>query len=138
MVYHSIRIPASARLTPMQKFDHIVRVRNRALGELALKPSPELAIEISETNSELLSMDINDISMHKMLQNSTCKTNKKRFVAKRTLDALGRLSGLSNVLNGKKGLVEIRSGLEFASRSVSPPYKMHNQCPAVLTTNHCM
>ena len=99
MVYHSFRVPESAGLSPMEKFDHIVRVRNRAMGQSATKLSSHLSVEISDMNREILQLDVNDINMHEMIQNSTCQIDhKKSFVVKCTLDSLGRLSGLWDML----------------------------------------
>ena len=73
--------------------------------------------------------------MHEMIQNSTCKTDKKRFVVKRTLDSLDRFSGLSGVFNGEKGLKDIKAGLEFASRSVLTRTHIHSHIHTLLLIN---
>ena len=53
--------------------------------------------------------------IHVVTQESTCKHGQRRLVAKRSLNALGGVSGICGFVNDEKQLKEIRLNLKFAS-----------------------
>ena len=102
-------------MTPEQKFEHAIKVRNRSLGpDKATTISPYLDVEVTDDNKHFLKLTADDVNMHRVLQQSTCRHGVRRKVAKRTLNALGGISGLSGPVNGPKQIKELKVDLEFA------------------------
>ena len=115
MVYHifNAKIPGASNL---QRFEHAITVRNRSLGpKKGIAVSAHLDVEISDTNKQMLSLTPADINMHQVLQQSTCRTGKRRRVARRCLNALGGVSGLSTFLNDEQRMKEMRLNMKFAA-----------------------
>ena len=100
-------------MTPEQKFQHSVRVRNRTIGEGATKVSPHLNVEVTEDNKRFLQIKSHDLNMYRVLQQSTCRHGARRKVARRALTALGGVSGVCGVVNGVDQLKSIKAGLQF-------------------------
>ena len=99
MIYHLYNPGKDSNMTPLQKFQHAVTVRNRTLGpEKGTAISPYLDVEVTKDNQKFLSIKPEDLNMHRVLQESMCKHGFRRKVAKRTLNALGG-AGLCKVLN---------------------------------------
>ena len=116
MIYHLYNPGSDVDMSPMQRFDHAIKVRNRSLGPVkAVKVSPYLNVEVSRDNKRFLSLNQDDINMHRVLQESMCKHGFRRKVAKRTLNALGNASGICGVLNDDTELVKLKSNLTFAA-----------------------
>ena len=114
MLYHSYN-PDVPGWSPLQRFEHAVRVRNRTLGpDKGTTISPHLDVEVSESNRRFLRLSPEDVNMHKVLQQSTCKSGVRRKVAKRALTALGGVSGLARFVNDPEQLAAIRANLQFA------------------------
>lgn len=114
MLYHSYN-PDVPGWSPLQRFEHAVRVRNRTLGpDKGTTISPHLNVEVSESNRRFLRLSPEDVNMHKVLQQSTCKSGVRRKVAKRALTALGGVSGLARFVNDPEQLAAIRANLQFA------------------------
>jgi hypothetical protein len=115
MIYHLFKAKVPG-MTPLDRFEHAITVRNRSFGEgAATTPSTYLDLEITDDNKAMLTLSADDINMHKVLRESTCKTGKRRKVAKRCLTALGGVSGLSGFLNDEKQVDEIKMNLKFAA-----------------------
>ena len=82
-------------MTPDEKFDHMVKVRNRTFGPAAATTiSPHLDVHVSADNKRFLDLTADDLNMYSVLQQSTCKHGLRRKVAKRALTALGSVSGV--------------------------------------------
>ena len=113
MMYHLYKV-TGVNMTPEQKFQHAVTVRNRTLGPKGTVVSPYLNVEVTADNKRFLDLKPDDINMYRVLQESSCKHGVRRKVAKRSLNALGQASGVCGLLNNSKKLKEIRAGLEFA------------------------
>jgi len=64
----------------------------------------------------VVTMDCPMYSLHTRVctQESNCKTNQRRRVAKRSLNALGGVSGFCGFVNDPKQLETIKSNLKFA------------------------
>ena len=102
-------------MLPQEKFAHAIKVRNRTLGPVAgTTVSPHLDVEVSEDNKFFLRLTKDDINMHKVLQQSTCKHGVRRKVAKRALTALGGISGICGLVNGPEQMGDIKHALQFA------------------------
>ena len=116
MRYHQFN-PKVAGWTNMQRFQHSITVRNRLLGPgVATTPSPHLDLAVSEDNRRMLQVTPDDVNMHRVLQESTCRSGgKRRKVARRTLNALGGVSGLAGFVNDPVQLDKIRENLKFAA-----------------------
>ena len=109
------QVPGST-MSPMEKFDHAIKVRNRSLGpELGTKVSPYLDVEVTSDNQKFLNLSKDDLNMYNVLRQSTCRHGERRLVARRTLNALGQASGMCGLLNDESKLKQIKSGLEFAA-----------------------
>ena len=121
-IYHlfNANVPG---MTKLDRFHHAVTVRNRTLGPgAATTPSPHLDLAITEDNQTMLTLTADDVNMHKVLQQSTCKRGQRRKVAKRCLNALGGVSGLCGFLNDEEQLEEIKMNLKFAESLESIKY----------------
>ena len=134
MIYHLHKLPKSYNATPLERFQHAITVRNRALGpDKATTVSPHLDLEITPMNKKLLRLRPEDVNMYQVLQQSTCKSSMRRKVAKRTLAALGGASGMCGILNGPEQLIRLKANLQFA-RSIedvrSREKKMKQQAAA--------
>lgn len=115
MIYHLFKIPKGFDMTPTEKLEHAITVRNRTLGPKAgTTVSPYLDVEISSSNQTLLELKPEDVNMYRVLQESTCKTTMRRKVARRTLTALGSASGLCGILNGPDEVRMLKANLKFA------------------------
>ena len=115
MIYHvfNAKIPGA---TNLQRFQHAVSVRNRTLGpKEGTTVSPHLDVEMTDMNKRMLTLTPADLNMHRVLQESTCRTGtrRRRRVARRCLNALGGVSGLSTFLNDEKTMKDIRLNLKF-------------------------
>ena len=103
-------------MSPMQRFEHAITVRNRTLGPgKATTVSSYLNVEVSQDNKRFLALKPDDINMHRVLQESMCKHGFRRKVAKRTLNALGTASGMCGVLNDAEEVEKLKSNLKFAA-----------------------
>lgn len=115
MIYHLYK-PTGVSMTPEQKFQHMIKVRNRTLGpQKATTVSPYLDVHVTDDNKRFISLTADDLNMHTVMQQSTCKHGKRRKVARRALNALGGVSGIAGLLNDKTKIREIQAGLLFAS-----------------------
>ena len=115
MIYHLFKVPTAFDMKPLEKFDHAVTVRNRTLGpKRGTTVSPYLDVEITSMNKRMLKLKADDVNMYNVLQQSTCRSDVRRKVAKRTLTALGGASGMARLVNGPKQLVKLKANLEFA------------------------
>ena len=115
MIMHLYKVPGNT-MTPDEKFAHAIKVRNRSLGpDAAITVSPYLNVEVTDDNKRFLRLNKDDLGMYRVLQQSTCRHGKRRRVAKRALTALGDVSGMCGLVNGRDQLREIKSGLEFAA-----------------------
>lgn len=104
-----------AGMSPMQKFQHAIQVRNRSLGPVkGITVSPHLDVAMTEDNKRFLSLSPDDLNMHRVLQESTCRHGRRRKVARRTLNALGGVSGMAGFLNDPTQIKEIKQNLKFA------------------------
>ena len=109
-----LQVPGS-NMSPMQKLQHAIKVRNRTLGPIkGTTLSPYLDVEVSKDNLHFLRLSEDDINMYNVLRQSTCKRGVRRKVAKRTLTALGGISGVCGILNGPEEMKDLRDGLKFA------------------------
>lgn len=109
MIYHLYKIPAGHDMTPHEKLQHAITVRNRTLGpDAGTTVSPYLDVEITSTNQSLLKLKPEDVNMYHVLQQSTCKSKMRRKIAKRTLTALGGVSGMCGILNGPEQLRKLK------------------------------
>ena len=71
MIYHLFKVPKDFGLTPTEKLEHAITVRNRTLGPKAgTTVSPYLDVEISSTNQSLLQLKPEDVNMYRVLQES--------------------------------------------------------------------
>ena len=116
MIYHLFKIPEahSVTLTPFEKLEHAITVRNRTLGPAAATTvSPYLDVEVTPMNQALLELKPEDVNMYNVLQQSTCKSGSRRKIAKRTLTALGGASGMCRILNGPEQLKQLKVMLSF-------------------------
>ena len=102
-------------MSPEDKFDHAVTVRNRTMGPKATELSPYLDVEVTEDNKRFLNIKPHDINMYHVLQQSTCRHGDRRKVARRSLTALGGVSGVCGILNGDEQMKGIKAGLKFAA-----------------------
>ena len=115
MIYHLFKIPKDMNMTQEEKLYHTITVRNRTLGpKRGTTVSPHLDVEITPMNQAMLSLKPSDVNMYRVLQQSTCKSDVQRKVAKRTLTALGGASGMCRVLNGPEELKKLKAHLRFA------------------------
>ena len=116
MIYHLYNAPVPGA-SPMQRFQHACTVRNRTLGPVrGTTVSPHLDVEVTPDNKRFLNLSPDDLNMHRVLRESSCRTDgKRRRVARRSLNALGGLSGMAGFLNNPERLEEIKQNLEFAS-----------------------
>ena len=116
MIYHLYNPGNDTGMSPMQKFEHAITVRNRTLGpEAGTTVSPYLDVEVSTDNQKFLALKPEDLNMHRVLQESMCKHGFRRKVAKRTLNALGGASGFCGILNDGAELEKLKANLRFAS-----------------------
>ena len=116
MIYHLYNPGKDTNMSPMQRFEHAITVRNRTLGpQAATTVSPYLDVEVSKDNQKFLALKPEDLNMHRVLQESMCKQGFRRKVAKRTLNALGGASGFCGILNDADELEKIKANLRFAS-----------------------
>lgn len=114
MHYHVFN-PNVTHMTPEQKFRHAITVRNRTLGPIkGTTVSPHLDVVVTPDNERFLRLTPDDVNMHRVLQESTCTTAKRRRVAKRSLNALGGVSGICGFVNDAEKLKEIELNLKFA------------------------
>ena len=114
MIMHLFKVP-NTDMTPEQQFLHAIKVRNRTLGPVAgTQVSPYLDVEITPDNEMFLKPSADSVNLYHVLQQSTCRHDKRRRVAKRTLNALGGISGMCGIVNGDEQLKEIKKGLKFA------------------------
>ena len=68
MIYH-VWNPKLPGMTPQQRFDHAVKVRNRTMGpENGTTVSPYLDVEITPDNKRFLKLTPEDLNMHRVLQ----------------------------------------------------------------------
>ena len=117
MIYHLYKLPESMglKMTPTQKLEHAITVRNRSLGpKKGTTISAYLNVEVTSTNNEMLRLNPEDVNMYHVLQQSACKSDMRRKVAKRTLTALGSASGMCRLLNGPGQLSQLKANLQFA------------------------
>ena len=116
MLYHQFN-PKVAGWTNMQRFHHSITVRNRMFGpDAATTPSPHLDLAMTDDNRRMLKLTPDDVNMHRVLQESTCrKGGKRRKVARRCLNALGGVSGMAGFVNDPEQLEKIRQNLKFAA-----------------------
>ena len=115
MIYHLYN-PGDIGLSPMERFEHAISVRNRTLGpQKGTQISPHLNVEVSKDNKRFLMLNDDDLNMHRVLQESMCKHGFRRKVARRTLNALGTASGLCGVLNDETQIDKLKSNLKFAA-----------------------
>ena len=115
MIYHQFN-PNIKGLSPLQRLQHAITVRNRTLGPVkGVTISPYLDVEVSPFNQEMLALTPDDINMHRVLQESSCKHGKRRRVAKRCLTALGLVSGVAGFVNDDKAIKEMKLNLKFAA-----------------------
>ena len=117
MIYHLFKLPESMGLnmTPTQKLQHAITVRNRTFGsKTGTTISAYLDVEVTPTNQEMLRLKPEDVNMYNVLQQSTCKSDMRHKVAKRTLNALGSTSGMCRLLNGPDQLPQLKANLQFA------------------------
>ena len=116
MIYHLYNPGKDIDMSPMQRFEHAITVRNRTLGPKAgTTVSPYLDVEVSKDNEKFLALKPEDLNMHRVLQESMCKHGFRRKVAKRTLNALGGASGFCGILNDGVELEKLKANLRFAS-----------------------
>ena len=114
MFYHLFN-PKVEGMSPLDKFKHAVTVRNHIYGpKKATVVSPFLDVEVTPDNEKFLRLTNEDVNMHNVLQQSTCKKGKRRRVAKRCLNALGGVSGFCGFMNGPEQLREMKLNLKFA------------------------
>ena len=97
----------------MQKFDHMVKVRNRSQGKIVLPD--HLDLETTSDNLRLLTPSEDDLNMHAVIKASSCQHGKLRRMASRTLTALGYISGKSRVLTDAEGIKSMHEQLKFAA-----------------------
>ena len=115
MIYHVFNPGKDSGMSPMEKFEHAITVRNRTLGpEKATKVSPYLDVHMTSDNKGFLDLSADDVNMHRVLQESMCKHGFRRKVAKRTLTALGTASGECKILNDEVQLQKLKVNLQFA------------------------
>lgn len=115
MLYHLWKVPDTS-MSPTEKFDHAVLVRNRHLGpEKATTLSPHLNVEVSADNRRMLKLNPDDLNMHKVLRTCNVKHGERRKVVKRALTMLGSASGMCGPLNGPAELKEIKACLQFGA-----------------------
>ena len=129
MIYHMYN-PDLSGMTPLQRFQHMVTVRDRTMGAAAIKPSPHLNLEISDDNRRFLAVTPDNINMFRVLQESTCRHGQRRRVSKRTLNALGYASGMCGRLNDPKRREEIESSLKFVDSVEQVRFKQKQQAKA--------
>lgn len=68
MIYHVFN-PRVSHMTPEQRFQHAITVRNRTFGPKdAICVSPYLDVEVTEDNKRFLSLSPDDINVHRLLQ----------------------------------------------------------------------
>lgn len=115
MIYH-VYNPNVEGMSPIDKFWHAVTVRNRTLGpDRGTTVSPHLDVEVSEDNKRLLCLKPEDVNMHRVLRESTCRAGgKRRKVARRILNALGGMSGYAHFVNDPDQVREIEQNMKFA------------------------
>lgn len=114
MIYHLYN-PKVPGMSPEQRFHHAVTVRNRTLGPIrGTSISAHLNVEVTPDNMRFLRLTPEDVNMHKVLQQSTCRHGMRRRVARRSLNALGGVSGVAGFLNDEKQMDEIKQKLKFA------------------------
>ena len=100
MIYHLYNPGKDIDMSPMQRFEHAITVRNRTLGPKAgTTVSPYLDVEVSQDNEKFLTLKPEDLNMHRVLQESMCKHGFRRKVARRTLNALGGILSFCRILN---------------------------------------
>ena len=120
MIYHLYKVPEGIKMTPDEKLQHAITVRNRTLGpEAATTVSPYLDVEVTPLNQSLLELKPEDVNMYKVLQQSTCKSAMRRKVAKRTLTALGTASGMCGILNGPEQLRQLKVRVRVRVRVIT-------------------
>lgn len=74
MIYHLFN-PNIPGMTPAQKFEHAIEVRNRTYGPIrGTTVSSHLDVEVSEDNKRFLKLKPEDVNMHRVLQviNNVC------------------------------------------------------------------
>ena len=136
MIYHLFKVPGT-KMSPEQKFQHMVTVRNRTLGpKKGITVSPFLDVEVSPDNNRFLQLSADDLNMHRVLQQSTCKHGKRRKVARRALTALGTVSGVAGVLNDPEHIEEIKAGLQFAASLEDVKSKERQRKQAIAAEKH--
>ena len=115
MIYHIYNPGNDSGMSPLQKFEHAIAVRNRTLGpKKAITVSPYLDVHITDDNKKFLDLTDDDVNMHRVLQDSMCKHGFRRKVAKRTLTALGSASGQCRLLNDASQVAKLKENLKFA------------------------
>ena len=67
MIYHLFKVNVPG-MSPIQRFQHAVTVRNRTYGPKATTPSPYLDLEITADNRKFLKLRPEDVNMHRVLQ----------------------------------------------------------------------
>ena len=115
MIYHVYNPGKDCGMSPLQKFEHAITVRNRTLGpSKATKVSPYLDVVMTKDNKRFLDLTDDDVNMHRVLQESMCKHGFRRKVARRTLTAMGSASGQCRVLNDAIQVQKLKANLQFA------------------------
>jgi len=116
MIYHLFNPGQAATIwSPMERFEHAIKVRNRTMGpDKATKVSEYLDVHMTNDNKKFLSLTDDDLNMHRVLQESMCKHGFRRKVARRTLNALGGACGLSKELNDDEQVQKLKANLKFA------------------------
>ena len=133
MIYHVFN-PKVPHWTPEQKFQHAIKVRNRTMGPIkGTTVSPHLDVAVTADNERFLRLTPDDINMYRLLQESSCTSSKRRKVAKRSLNALGGVSGLCGFVNDEPKLKEIELNLKFAEslESLKVAEKNHKRKKAI-------
>ena len=115
IIYHLFKIPKGVDMAPLDKLEHAITVRNRTLGpKRGTQVSPYLDCEITPDNQRMLQLNKDDLNMYNVLQQSTCRTDVRRKVARRTLTALGGVSGMCRLVNGSEQVKKLKVNLQFA------------------------
>ena len=109
IIYHLFKVPKGVDMKPLEKLEHAITVRNRTLGpKRGTQVSPYLDCEITPDNQRMLKLGKDDLNMYNVLQQSTCRPDVRRKVARRTLTALGGVSGMCRLVNGPEQLKKLK------------------------------